>query len=309
MSHPFLLPEPSFTPLTTRRLARPQLLWQDDRAPALGFDAEQVFCSPVAGDPSAAYASETRVEWADRYGGIGVGSGGGSGRCAGWGGLQTKGVGRTALVGHDADEFHSSGTLPVQGALIETLFPLIFQAALPFGAVPTLAVLLVHRPAGEPVSSGARALTVRPFVLRPAHFMRNLLNQEQRLAQGATAPGLTRDAYRVTQSLLHFTAGLQFSLGLEGTDPATIIDAGLREITRRLAWQFAASFAKRLPHGSVGCSNVSLAGEFLDFGMSLGMPTYRRPTDAMQDPLSEGKLIVRTLVLLRQQLGIWPPSS
>lgn len=308
MTRPTQLPEISFTPLTTRRLARPQLLWQDDRARDFGFDAERVFCSPATGDPEEAYTGETRVEWADRYGGIGVGTAGGSGRCAAWGGLQTKGVGVTPLVGHDVDVHHSSGTLPVQAALVETLFAPIYQAALPFGAVPTLAVLLVHRAEGEPVPPAARALTVRPFVLRPAHFMRNVLYREQRLPQGAAAPGFTRDAYRVTQALLHLTAGVRGALGVEAADPVSTLDAGLRELARRLAWQFAASFAKRLPHGSVGCANMSLAGEFMDYGMSLGLPTYRRPTDAMQDPFTEGQRGLQTLLLLREQLDKYFPG-
>lgn len=114
--------------------------------------------------------------------------------------------------------------------------------------------------------------------------MLNVLNQQQRGPQGDAAPGLTRAAYRVSQALLHLPTGLQAALGLRAADAMCTIDQGLRELTRRLAWQFAASFAKRLPHGSVGCSNVSLAGQFMDFGMSHFLPSYRRPADALQDP-------------------------
>lgn len=89
MSWPRTLPESSFVPLTTRRLARPELLWQDDTAQAQGFDPDRVFCSPVAGDMPEAYTDETRVEWADHYGGTEIGAAGGSGRCSAYGGLQT----------------------------------------------------------------------------------------------------------------------------------------------------------------------------------------------------------------------------
>ena len=74
MSHPTTLPESSFVPVTTRRLARPELLWQDDTAQAHGVDPERVFCGPTADDSVAAYTDETRGEWADRYGGIGGGA-------------------------------------------------------------------------------------------------------------------------------------------------------------------------------------------------------------------------------------------
>jgi len=309
MTRPTTLPESSFVPVTTRRLNRPELLWQDDTAQAQGFDPERVFCSPTADDLPEAYTDETRVEWADCYGGIGVGAAGGSGRCAAYGGLQTKGVGATSLVAHDADRDHSSGVQSVFGALPETLFGLVYQAALPFGAVPTLAMLLVHQPEGQSNRSCiARALTVRPFVLRPAHFMRNLLNLQGRQPEGAAAPGHTRDAYRVTQALSLFAAGLQLSLGLDTTDPVATVDLGLRELTRRLAWQFAAGFAKRLPHGSACCSNLSLAGQYMDYGMSQLLPTYRRPTDAIQDPWTESQRGLQTVVLLRQQLEKYFPG-
>jgi hypothetical protein len=309
MTHPASLPESSFVPVTTRRLARPELLWQDEGAAALGFDPERIYCSPVPGDAPEAYADETRVEWADRYGGIGLGAAGGSGRCATYGGLQTKGVGVSPLVAHDADVHHSSGAQTAPCALVEALFSRVFQAALPFGAVPTLAVVLAHRPdGGERLTSSARALTFRPFVLRPAHFMRNVLNQQQREPQGASAPGLTRDAHRVVRALQQLPQGLQAALGLPLTDAAETIDAGLRELTRRLAWQFAANFAKRLPHGSVSCSNISLSGQFLDYGMAHCLPTYRRPTDALQDPWTENQRALQTVVLLRQQLDKYVPG-
>ncbi|HEY8881094.1 MAG TPA: hypothetical protein VIN03_26215 [Roseateles sp.] len=309
MTRPSSLPAESFAPLNTRRLSRPVLLWQDERARGLGFDAERIFCGPADGDAAQDYVDETRVEWADRYGGIGVGAAGGSGRCASFGDLQTKGVGATPLVAHNADAHHSSGAQTALSALVETVFAQVFEVALPFGAVPTLAVLLT-RPPGDrgSVRSNTRALTVRPFVLRPAHFMRNLLNQDQRRAQGELAPGLTRDTYRVTQALTRFTQGLQSALGLAPADPTTTIDNGLRELTTRLACQFAASFAKRLPHGSVSCSNVSLSGQFLDYGMAHALPTYRRPADAQHDPWTESQRGLQTVVLLREQLEKYYPG-
>ncbi|MEO6278249.1 hypothetical protein [Roseateles sp.] len=308
MTRPIMLPEASFTPVTTRRLARPELLWQDDHAQAQGFNAERVFCGPVAGDAPNAYADDTRVEWVDHYGGTGVGAAGGSGRCAAHGELQTKGVGPTPLVGHDADAHHSSGEQTVLSALAEAVFAQVFQAALPFGAVPTLAVLLTQRSKGTRLSPKARAITVRPFVLRPAHFMRNMFNQQQRRPQGALAPGLTRDTYRVSQALQYLISGLEDCLGADADDDLGKIDQGFRELTRRLAWQFAASFAKRLPHGSVSCSNISLAGQFIDYGMSHALPTYRRPSDSVQDPWSESQRPLQTLSLLRQQMDKYLPG-
>lgn len=308
MKHYKLLPECSFVPVKTRRLAEPELLWQHDCASRFDFDPQHIFCAPVHGDPSNIYLDESRVEWADRYGGAGIGSAGGSGRCTSYGELQTKGVGKTPLIGHDADPGHASGTQPILGAIVETLFACVFNDALPFGAVPTLALLLVHRTPGQPVCPTTRALTIRPFVLRPAHFMRNVLNLEESVPKGELAPGFTRDTYRVIESLKFLAKGFKESLPLEATDPAEIIDQGLRELSRRLAWQFAASFAKRLPHGSVACSNFCLDGRLLDFGMSLSLPTYRRPTDAIQDPWIEWQSAAHAIALLRDQIEKYHPE-
>ena len=62
MTRPAQLPESTFAPVTTRRLARPELLWQDDTAQAQGFDPERVFCCPAADEPAEAYTDEVRVE-------------------------------------------------------------------------------------------------------------------------------------------------------------------------------------------------------------------------------------------------------
>jgi len=304
------LPDSSFVSVTTRRLARPMLLWQDERATAMGFDPERVFCCPVASDAPEAYADETRVEQADRYGGFGLGQAGGSGRCSVYGGLQTKGVGVTPLVTPVRNEWYTSGTLPVESAVLEALFAQVYQAALPFGAVPTLAVLLTQPPASGVATRTARALAIRPFVLRPAHFMRNLLHPSERLPQGLLAPGLTRDAFRVQQALGQLANGLGASLDLSprGGSEADVIDHGLRELARRMAWQFAAGFAKRLPHGTISPSNLALSSQYLDFGLSRFERVYRRRHLDVQEPGAESHFGLQTLLTLRQQLDKYHPG-
>jgi len=304
MSMPTTLPESSYVPVTTRRLARPELLWQDDTAQTHGFDPERVYCCPVAGEAPESYTDETRVEWADRYGGSGIGMAGGSGRCAAYGGLQTKGVGVTPLVTTEANEWYRSGTLSVESAVLEALFAQVYQAALPFGAVPTLAVMLVHPPASGVASRTARALAMRPFVLRPAHFMRNLLHPSERLPQGLSAPGLTRDAFCVQQAFTQLANGLGASMGLSlpGAGEAEFIDHALCELARRMAWQFAAGFAKRLPHGTISPSNLALNSQYMDFGLSRFERVYRRRHLDVQDPGAESVAGLQALITMRQQL-------
>lgn len=311
-----LLPPSSFVGVQTRRLARPELLWKSADPSAVAFDADQVFCCPQAYEADALYRPETRLEWADRYGGGGTGAAGGSGRCAAFNSVQIKGVGATPLVAPDADAYHSSGTLMLFEAATEALFAGVYQISLPFGAVPVQAILLTggrytRALGGNPDAPCVRSLAVRPFVARPAHFMRNFMNPLGRRAAGEAAPGMTADAQRTAGAMAYLAANFQASLSLAPTetDEAALLDAGFREVARRLAWQCAASFAKRLPHGTLSCSNIGLDGAFLDFGVSNFAPAYRRQCWAHgQEPWTESLWPIRTLISLRQQLDKYRPS-
>lgn len=307
-----ILPISAWVPVTTQRLRVPQVLWTSPEARSAGFDPAQVYCCPKDYEAADSYTDETRQEGADRYGGIGIGNAGGSGRCSSFvNGLQTKGVGVTPLVGPGADRFHSSGTLMLVEAATEAVFAGAYQAALPFGAVPVHAVVatggeylreLTH----DSQARCLRALAIRPLVARPAHFMRNVLHPSGRLPMGPAAKGWSVDAVRTKQALTLLAANLKQTLALQTPDSDEIatLDAGLREVVRRFAWQCAAGFAKRLPHGTLGCSNIALSGAYLDFGLSNFVPAYRRLRWALgQDPWTEAQLPLNTLLTLRQQLG------
>ncbi len=311
-----LLPPSSLVGVETRRLARARIVWQDGADQAATVDPEQVFCCPQRYEADSLYGAETRVEWADRYGGSGTGAAGGSGRCTALNGLQTKGVGVTPLVAPVADALHSSGTLMLFEAATEALFAGVYQACLPFGAVPVHAVILTggsysQALGDDPEARCVRSLAIRPFVARPAHFMRNLLNPDAMRAAGADAPGVTADTWRTQQAMACLAANFKTSLALPSgeNDEAALLDAGLRELARRLAWQCGAGFAKRLPHGTLSCSNMALSGAYLDFGVSNFNPSYRRLCWAHgQEPWTESMWPLKTLLSLRQQLDKYRPA-
>ncbi|MYM85875.1 hypothetical protein GTP91_01635 [Rugamonas sp. FT82W] len=305
-----LLPPSSQVGVQTRRLKRAEFIWLDSTPQAEALDAGQVFCCPQAYEEDGLYSNDIRTEWADKYGGSGVGAAGGSGRCSTFNGIQTKGVGTTPLVAPFADPLHSSGTVTLFEAATEALFAGVYQASLPFGAVPVHAVILTggrHAPAlgTDAAAPCIRSLVIRPFVPRPAHFMRNLRNPDGMRIAGPDAPGMTLDASRTEQAMACLGKNLKTSLGLSDSenDELALLDAGLRELNRRLAWQSAASFAKRLPHGSLSCSNISLSGAYLDFGIAGFVPSYRRLCRAHgQEPWTESAWPLKTLLSLRQQL-------
>lgn len=311
-----MLPPSSLVGVETRRLVRAEIAWQDSADPSAPVDPEQIYCCPQRYEAEGSYGAETRIEWADRYGGSGTGAAGGSGRCTALNGMQTKGAGITPLVAPVADAFHSSGTMMLFEAATEALFAGVYQACLPFGAVPVHAVILTggryaQALGDDPEARCVRSLALRPFVPRPAHFMRNLLNPDGMRSAGAEAPGMTVDARRTGLAMACLAANFKTSLALPGSvqDEPALLDAGLRELTRRLAWQCAAGFAKRMPHGTLSDSNLALNGAYLDFGVSNFAPSYRRLCWAHgQEPWTESLWPLRTLLSLRQQLDKYRPS-
>ncbi|MFG6417309.1 hypothetical protein ACG02S_25785 [Roseateles sp. DC23W] len=294
----------------------PVIAWTTHQGERFGFDPAQIFCRPMDFEALAAYASETRTEWADRYGGTGCGSAGGSGRCTSYGALQTKGVGTTPLVSPTADIYHSSGCMSLTEAGLEAIYSQIYAAALPFGSVPTIAIALTGGKYTESFTPGEarpamRSLIFRPFVARPAHFLRNVLNPEGRLPDIDRA-GLSRDAARTQTALGLLPIAMRSAMALEHPhdEGAALVDAGLRDLARRMAWQCAASFAKRFPHGSLTCSNIALGGQYLDFGVSSYVSSYRRRArpPVWQDPWNESKYLARILHSLRLQLAKYRPD-
>lgn len=314
---PLLLPATSWVPMTTRRLRTPHVLWQSPEASAAGFDPDQIYCCPKDYEAPESYGDETRQEGADRYGGIGVGTAAGSGRCSTFNGMQTKGVGVTPLVAPDADANHSSGTLMLVEAALEAVYGAVFNQCLPFGAVPVHALVWTGGRYARTFDHDAaapchRTLAFRPYVPRPAHFMRNVANAEGRLPAVSRAVGWTRDAWRTVEAMSCLALNLKTELNLEVPleDEAACLDAGLRELAKRYAWQAAASFAKRLPHGTLSASNLALSGAYLDYGLSSFVDRYRRLSwpPLWQDPWTEPQLPIQVLASLRQQLDKYRPQ-
>jgi len=56
----------SWVSIETHRVKRPQVLWVNADAASItstAFDAEDLYCCPVAGESLDTYASGTRTEW------------------------------------------------------------------------------------------------------------------------------------------------------------------------------------------------------------------------------------------------------
>ncbi|NOT87770.1 MAG: hypothetical protein HOP03_06275 [Lysobacter sp.] len=206
-----------------------------------------------------------RTGTADRYGGGGIGTNGGSGRAAIIGPYCVKGVGRTPLIGRDVDVGHASGGAYLEECVRESLLAEILHRELPYGAVRTLAIIATGTVQVWQTDQGPKpercCLLVRRAFLRPAHLER------APFYRGTEAlPGLA-DAHRVRCTI----AALERHAG--GTDPLQDqLTAGFARWSRQLA----ATYLLCLPHGGVSSSNVALDGRLLDFGATAAVPSLAR---------------------------------
>lgn len=196
---------------------------------------------------------------AERYGGDGILSNGGGGRCGFDGLWQLKGLGPNQLVGKDVDADHGDGNLSLDSAIYESIWSEIINAALPFGAIRTVAVLDTGRSFEERGISTPRGLLVRQSVVRPAHFIRAIYFKEQQFDR------LSEDALRVKSAivkLIDFLPGA--GVATTTSNMSDRLRLGLFELAARFAEQFAAAKAKHIIHYNVSASNLSLDGAWLD---------------------------------------------
>ena len=202
----------------------------------------------------------TQTFYADRYGGEGPMPNLGSGRAAGRGRIQIKGIGPTPLVHANANYGHRNGGLRLAEALREAVWSELDHCEAPFGSNRVLAVIdcgfsMVAPSDGSMVRRG---LLVRLFPLRPAHFMPNgsdWANPERlRKQQSRIAPWLPQP--RVRPRGVHR------------------LRSGLTELVERVASQHATLAARGIPHGSLNTSNIEMTGKLVDFGSQSAQPGH-----------------------------------
>lgn len=203
--------------------------------------------------------SSMKIFMAERYGGDGILSNGGGGRCGFDGLWQLKGLGPNQLVGKDVDPGHGDGNLSLGTAVYETIWSEIINTTLPYGAIRTVAILNTGRKYETKGTLIPRGLLVRQSVVRPAHFIRAIYFKEKRVK------GLSEDAHRVKAAILKLADFLP-----HGCPQKTIISLnerlklGLFELAARFAKQFAVAKAKHIIHYNISASNLSIDGAWLD---------------------------------------------
>lgn len=262
-------------PFEVRRLPHARLLWLNERwlieagmAPH-DTQARASFAARMLQD----FAVTSRVSdlpgtsacphvlHADRYGGTGGAPHGGSGRCGIKDGFIAKGIGKTPLVSEGVDVLHKSGRMSVGEAIRETVSAEIANRELPWGAVPTVAIIDAgfDFPHGECAEPRRAAIVIRPAFIRPAHFERSIFFG----TGGYRDSAQFQDALRVRDATRAAVA-------------APLTYPPLLEMFRRFAQQIGVARARRLWQGRFLSSNVSIDGALVDFGSFRAVPNWRR---------------------------------
>ena len=225
------------------------------------------FCVPVDESDAESFADEFKTFYADRYGGPhGMVSHGGSGRVGFDGLFQVKGIGRTPLVPSSADWEHSHGCLWLEEAIREAILAEVVRAEFPHGAVPIVAIIdtgLNYPVPDQGMPIQRRALALRPFAFRPAHFERASV-----FYKGSVSKNLSLiDSQRVKNVFREASGG-------EGIPAGRCAVKHLMEtIITNAAEQAAFGRTWRIHHEYLS-SNLGLGGELLDCGSTRAVPDW-----------------------------------
>jgi len=210
---------------------------------------------------------DKKLFFAERYGGDGISTNGGGGRCGFDGVFQLKGLGPNQLVGdRPRDTYgnsHANGFLSLDVAIYEYIWAEIINVALPYGAVKSVAVIDLELDFEEPDQKLRRGLLVRLPAVRPAHFIRALYFKEEKKGL------LSEDARRVKETMHKLVYFLPKPADNIKTDTLEEkLCAGIIELAMRYAEQFSAAKAKRIYHQSISASNITLTGGWMDLAGS-----------------------------------------
>jgi hypothetical protein len=264
---------------------------------------------PRQEDPPHAFTGTVRTLYADRYGNTtGKSMHGGSGRVATIGCFQAKGIGITPLAGRGANLVHSHGCASLEEGVREAIYAEVACAEFPHGAVPILAILdtglhfMAPSRVGRESQQERRAIIVRPAVLRLAHAERAPMFIDS--LTGFSNSQL-EDAQRTKDVVQGWLSGIRKPqpIGSGLSDLSTVLN--------RIAEQVAFGQVHRLFNGGYFSSNLSVAGELLDFGAMRALPNWAnaRTLDQVVGYGEEMKIVMKVIQSLVFHFNKYRPRS
>jgi hypothetical protein len=253
------------------RLSEPVAWGETWNSSSISHPLPNPCCLPIENDLK--FKHKYMVAYLEMYGGAGLGANAGGVRVANIDRVQVKGIGSTILASAKTDKWHRHGALSLQDAVREAILSAIFTSASPFGAVQSLRVvdLLTNfaTEIGEEKNSGSapRALLYREQSIRIAHFMRSSFMQ--------VGPALAeREIQRLRIGIPKFVDWL-FAESQNGPQNFESITVIISRLFEKLMHQAAVLRTKRLVHGSLIPSNMTIEGKFLDFTTSTAVSTLQ----------------------------------
>lgn len=292
------LPDTSFAPFRARRLRSPEILWVNPRVRDPLMLELAAACLPVEGEiGKPSFTSNDVPMLAERYGGEGLGRNGGGARCGLVGGMQVKGVGRNPLAASDTDFFHSYGGATIAEAILEAIWGEVIHSSLPSGGARVLAIIgtgtkvpVKFPRKREPIVT-RRVLIVRQPILRAGHFMRAIYSNIE-----IDKTNRFYDTTRTVNALQYLP--LHFFPETNQKDKVFIYEHAVKSVDlflERSAVQIATARVKRIMHGSLTASNISIDGGWHDFASISALSDYGRILLPRGSPdfLHEEELVVR----------------
>ncbi len=214
----------------------------------------------ISSQTSPQPGAETRIAYADFYGGEGMGHHHGSARAGIMGQVQIKGIGTTPLHKGNHGGKHD-GRAGFHEAIKEVIWGNLLNNELPFGANRVVALVDtgLKKQNGEP-----HVLIVREDPLRAGHFVIRTYHPD------------SADKARVLGNLINLPKAIP---GVRS--PNTIFSQYFTESTSsqfkelaltveewldRLSQQIARNYVRKMFHGATSESNININGEFIDYG-------------------------------------------
>lgn len=272
---------PALVPFLATKLANADVIYQNDGCRKSTADVlqEWAYQVPRVSDQPARFLERKKKFHAERYGGSGLLSNGGGARCGLSKNIQIKGIGPNPLVGEGTDYWYANGAMSLADALKEAVWGEVLPLALPFGGVPVLAVIATGTkcrtmgPRGTRVSV-PRGLVVRQNAIRAGHFERATYFRPQ-AAFKSMLPSDTERVRAMIKSLPNALSCYATPTELAAfSDPIERTHELLARFASRVAIQLATSKAKRIMHGGLSSSNISVDGRWLDYGSISSLPGF-----------------------------------
>lgn len=286
------IPDFLLDPFEARKLDNPSVIFFDDSALEMSEEVllqNYAFVGPN-GLEGLSSSAPRKTFYAERYGGVGIGSNGGGARCGTDGRYLVKGMGSNQLLGADSDFWYGHGTLPLVDAVAEAVWAKVLKHALPFGAVETPAVIATGRMSWTRERGGAPkghpgALLIRAATLRLSSFERAIYFKPKYVSEkDFINKSALKDVQRTRSAINFLPSAILFGGLTEGessnaspSDENEGVIEGLRNVGQRIAMQSAAASAKRIMHGALTGSNIALDSRWMDLGCVTGMNTFGLP--------------------------------